>query len=175
MWDVSIFAAVGLLAGAASRLCYQDKKFINVAGTMLLGMTGGIAWGSYFLGHLERERRWRTLVRSPFDVTVRRGFRAGTLALGFLHSRQLDAHSSSCRLSLTLPQWMTRSNESAMHKEKTWTVSKANLRQEVYFGLFFGLRTKSTGFIQICSYNDIGLRCSNLTPKTELVLTSSDD
>jgi len=45
MWDLCIFAVAGLLAGASARLCYQDKKFMNVAGTMLLGMAGALLGG----------------------------------------------------------------------------------------------------------------------------------
>jgi uncharacterized membrane protein YeaQ/YmgE (transglycosylase-associated protein family) len=45
MRDLCIFAVIGVLAGAASRLCYRDKKLINVVGTMLLGMTGALLGG----------------------------------------------------------------------------------------------------------------------------------
>jgi len=45
MWDLVVFAAIGLLTGAASRLCYQDKKPVNIAGTMLLGMAGALVGG----------------------------------------------------------------------------------------------------------------------------------
>src|SRR5271155_3600242 len=45
MWDLFVFAAIGLLTGTAARLCYRDRKPLNIAGTMLLGMAGALLGG----------------------------------------------------------------------------------------------------------------------------------
>ncbi len=45
MWDLVVFAVIGLLAGAAARVWYRDKRAMRVLGTMLLGMAGGLLGG----------------------------------------------------------------------------------------------------------------------------------
>lgn len=43
MWNLLLFAAIGLLAGAAARLLYPGRQPAHILGTMLLGMIGAIA------------------------------------------------------------------------------------------------------------------------------------
>jgi uncharacterized membrane protein YeaQ/YmgE (transglycosylase-associated protein family) len=45
MWDLFVFAVIGLLVGAAARLCYRNKGAMRVMGTMLLGMVGAMLGG----------------------------------------------------------------------------------------------------------------------------------
>jgi uncharacterized membrane protein YeaQ/YmgE (transglycosylase-associated protein family) len=45
MWDFFVFSVIGLLAGAAARLCYRDKRPMRVLGTMVLGMVGALLGG----------------------------------------------------------------------------------------------------------------------------------
>jgi uncharacterized membrane protein YeaQ/YmgE (transglycosylase-associated protein family) len=43
MWNLLVFAAIGLLAGAAARVMYPRRQLTHTLGTMLLGMTGAVA------------------------------------------------------------------------------------------------------------------------------------
>ena len=45
MWDLFVFAVLGLLAGAAARLGYAGREPSRVAGTMLLGVAGALLGG----------------------------------------------------------------------------------------------------------------------------------
>ncbi len=45
MSDLLVFAAIGLLAGAAARLWYPGRQLTRVAGTMLVGMVGSVPAG----------------------------------------------------------------------------------------------------------------------------------
>ena len=45
MWDLVVFAVIGLLAGAAARLWYPGREPRKVLGTMLLGMVGAVLTG----------------------------------------------------------------------------------------------------------------------------------
>lgn len=45
MWDLVVFAVIGLLAGAAARLWYPGREPMKVLGTMLLGMVGAVLGG----------------------------------------------------------------------------------------------------------------------------------
>lgn len=45
MWDLAVFALIGLLAGAAARLLYAGRRPIRVLGTMLLGTVGAVLGG----------------------------------------------------------------------------------------------------------------------------------
>jgi uncharacterized membrane protein YeaQ/YmgE (transglycosylase-associated protein family) len=45
MWDLFVFALIGLLAGAAARIWYPGREPMQVLGTMLLGMTGAVLGG----------------------------------------------------------------------------------------------------------------------------------
>jgi uncharacterized membrane protein YeaQ/YmgE (transglycosylase-associated protein family) len=52
MWDLVVFALIGLFAGAAARLLYPGRERMRVLGTMLLGMAGALlggllSWGAW--------------------------------------------------------------------------------------------------------------------------------
>ena len=45
MWNLLVFAVIGLLAGAAARLLYPGRQLTHILGTMLLGMIGAVLGG----------------------------------------------------------------------------------------------------------------------------------
>jgi len=45
MWNLLVFAVIGLLMGAAARLLYPGRRFTHILGTMLIGMIGGAVGG----------------------------------------------------------------------------------------------------------------------------------
>ena len=45
MWNLFVFAVIGLLAGAAARLMYPGRRSTHVLGTMLIGMIGAVVGG----------------------------------------------------------------------------------------------------------------------------------
>ncbi|HLJ93122.1 MAG TPA: GlsB/YeaQ/YmgE family stress response membrane protein [Gemmataceae bacterium] len=45
MWNVFVFALIGLLAGAAARMLYPGRQPIRILGTMVLGMVGALVGG----------------------------------------------------------------------------------------------------------------------------------
>ena len=45
MWNLLVFAVIGLLTGAAARLLYPGRKLTRIAVTMLIGMVGALAGG----------------------------------------------------------------------------------------------------------------------------------
>ena len=45
MWNLFVFAAIGLITGAATRLAYPSRQASHILGTMLLGAVGGLAGG----------------------------------------------------------------------------------------------------------------------------------
>jgi uncharacterized membrane protein YeaQ/YmgE (transglycosylase-associated protein family) len=45
MWNVLVFALIGLLAGAAARVFYPGRQPTQILGTLALGMVGALAGG----------------------------------------------------------------------------------------------------------------------------------
>ena len=45
MWNLLVFAVIGLLAGAAARLLYPGRRSTRILGTMLIGIVGGVVGG----------------------------------------------------------------------------------------------------------------------------------
>jgi uncharacterized membrane protein YeaQ/YmgE (transglycosylase-associated protein family) len=45
MWNLLVFAVIGLLTGAAARLLYPGRRIAHILGTMVIGMIGGMAGG----------------------------------------------------------------------------------------------------------------------------------
>ncbi len=50
VWDLIVFALIGLFTGAAARVCYPGRELLRILGTMVLGMAGAllgglISWG----------------------------------------------------------------------------------------------------------------------------------
>ncbi len=45
MWDLLVFALIGVLAGAAARLWYPGREPLKVLGSLVLGMVGGVVGG----------------------------------------------------------------------------------------------------------------------------------
>jgi uncharacterized membrane protein YeaQ/YmgE (transglycosylase-associated protein family) len=45
LWDLVVFALIGLLAGAAARLFYPRREPMKVLGTLVLGMVGSLLGG----------------------------------------------------------------------------------------------------------------------------------
>ncbi len=47
MWNVLVFAVIGLLAGSAVRVLYRDRQPQRILGTLVLGMVGALAGGLF--------------------------------------------------------------------------------------------------------------------------------
>jgi uncharacterized membrane protein YeaQ/YmgE (transglycosylase-associated protein family) len=45
MWNLLVFALVGLLAGAAARVFYTARQPMQIPGTMLVGIPGALGGG----------------------------------------------------------------------------------------------------------------------------------
>jgi uncharacterized membrane protein YeaQ/YmgE (transglycosylase-associated protein family) len=45
MWNLLVFAVIGLLTGAAARLLYPGRRPTHILGTMLIGIIGAAAGG----------------------------------------------------------------------------------------------------------------------------------
>jgi len=45
MWNLLVFATIGLLMGAAARVLYPDRRSMHIVGTMLVGLIGAAAGG----------------------------------------------------------------------------------------------------------------------------------
>jgi uncharacterized membrane protein YeaQ/YmgE (transglycosylase-associated protein family) len=45
MWNLLVFAVLGLLTGAAARLLYPGRRSTHVLGTMVIGMVGAVVGG----------------------------------------------------------------------------------------------------------------------------------
>jgi len=45
MWNLVVFAVIGLLIGAAARLMYPGRRSMHILGTMLIGMIGAAVGG----------------------------------------------------------------------------------------------------------------------------------
>jgi uncharacterized membrane protein YeaQ/YmgE (transglycosylase-associated protein family) len=45
MWNLIVFAVIGLLTGAAARLLYPGRRATRILGTMVIGMIGAVAAG----------------------------------------------------------------------------------------------------------------------------------
>ena len=45
MWNLLVFAVIGLLTGAAARLLYPGRQLTRIAVTMLIGGVGALAGG----------------------------------------------------------------------------------------------------------------------------------
>lgn len=47
MWNVLVFALIGLLAGTAARVFYSGRQPTRILGTIILGMAGALAGGLF--------------------------------------------------------------------------------------------------------------------------------
>jgi uncharacterized membrane protein YeaQ/YmgE (transglycosylase-associated protein family) len=45
LWNVLVFAVIGLFAGAAARLFYPSRQPMRILGTMVVGMVGSVLGG----------------------------------------------------------------------------------------------------------------------------------
>ena len=45
MWNLLVFAVIGMLTGAAARLLYPDRRSTHILGTMLIGAIGAVVGG----------------------------------------------------------------------------------------------------------------------------------
>ena len=45
MWNLLVFAVIGLLTGAAARLLYPGRRSTHILGTMLIGLIGAVVGG----------------------------------------------------------------------------------------------------------------------------------
>jgi uncharacterized membrane protein YeaQ/YmgE (transglycosylase-associated protein family) len=45
LWDLAIFALIGLLTGAAARMFYPGRQPMQILGTLALGTAGGLVGG----------------------------------------------------------------------------------------------------------------------------------
>ncbi len=47
MWNLLVFALIGLLAGTAARMFYPGRQPTQIIGTLVLGMVGALAGGMF--------------------------------------------------------------------------------------------------------------------------------
>jgi uncharacterized membrane protein YeaQ/YmgE (transglycosylase-associated protein family) len=47
MWNLLVFALIGLLAGTAARMFYPGRQPMQIMGTLVLGMVGALAGGIF--------------------------------------------------------------------------------------------------------------------------------
>ncbi len=47
MWNLIVFAVIGLLTGAAARLAYPGRRSTHILGTMLIGIIGAMLGGMF--------------------------------------------------------------------------------------------------------------------------------
>lgn len=45
MWNLVVFAVIGLFAGAAARLLYPGRRSTHILGTILIGIIGAVVGG----------------------------------------------------------------------------------------------------------------------------------
>ncbi len=45
LWNLLVFALIGLFAGAAARLFYPNRQLTRILGTIVLGMVGSLLGG----------------------------------------------------------------------------------------------------------------------------------
>ncbi len=45
MWNLLVFAVIGVLTGAAARVLYPGRQSMHILGTMLIGIIGAVAGG----------------------------------------------------------------------------------------------------------------------------------
>ncbi len=45
MWNLLVFATIGLIIGAAARLAYPNRQGMHILGTLVLGAAGGLVGG----------------------------------------------------------------------------------------------------------------------------------
>jgi uncharacterized membrane protein YeaQ/YmgE (transglycosylase-associated protein family) len=45
LWNLVVFALIGLFSGGAARLFYSNRATMNILGTLLLGTVGGVLGG----------------------------------------------------------------------------------------------------------------------------------
>lgn len=45
MWNLVVFAVIGLLAGTAARMLYPGRQPMRILGTLVLGLAGALAGG----------------------------------------------------------------------------------------------------------------------------------
>jgi uncharacterized membrane protein YeaQ/YmgE (transglycosylase-associated protein family) len=45
MWNLLVFAVIGLLTGAAARLLYPGRRSMHILGTILIGIIGAVVGG----------------------------------------------------------------------------------------------------------------------------------
>ena len=45
MWNLVVFAAIGLIVGVAARLAYPNRQGSHILGTMILGAAGALSGG----------------------------------------------------------------------------------------------------------------------------------
>jgi uncharacterized membrane protein YeaQ/YmgE (transglycosylase-associated protein family) len=45
LWNLVVFALIGLFAGGAARLFYSNRETMKILGTLLLGTVGGVLGG----------------------------------------------------------------------------------------------------------------------------------
>jgi len=69
MWNLIVFAVIGLLTGAAARLLYPGRQSTHILGTMLIGIIGAVVGG---------------MISWAWWLSVDGEFQTGNLILSFL-------------------------------------------------------------------------------------------
>jgi uncharacterized membrane protein YeaQ/YmgE (transglycosylase-associated protein family) len=80
MWNLLVFALVGLLAGAAARVFYAERQPMQILATMLVGILGALAGGVLswaFWPAVEGQFAYGNLLLSLLGAVVGIVFRAG--------------------------------------------------------------------------------------------------
>ena len=95
LWSLLVFAVVGLLVGAASRLLYPDRQAGHVLGSLLLGLGGALSGGaiSWF--------QW------PYEETY---FHTGNLILALLGATLFIGVAAGRSYAVSLVGWRSQSS-----------------------------------------------------------------
>ena len=73
MWNILVFAVIGLFTGASARMLYPRREAMHILGTLVLGAIGAviggmISWGSW--PEVENQFQSGNLIVSVVGATV---------------------------------------------------------------------------------------------------------
>lgn len=93
MWNLLVFAVIGLLTGAAARLLYPGRRSTHILGTMFVGVIGAVVGGMISWG-------WWPAVGGEFQtgnliLSVLGALTAIALWAGVAYKRRLRGHRNS--------------------------------------------------------------------------------
>jgi uncharacterized membrane protein YeaQ/YmgE (transglycosylase-associated protein family) len=92
MWNLIVFAAIGLLAGAAARLFFPGRRTSRILITMIIGMIGALGGGMFswiWWPLVDGEFHSGNLIMSILAATI-----AIVVGAGVAYQRSLGGHSN---------------------------------------------------------------------------------